>query len=541
MKTNKKTRTLFAILALMVLGISWYGMPNYSYSWDSHNKLVQAWSVWQNGYGSDELFHHFANGDPEYRFFPHGANAFGKIDGRFVSAFPIALAAPFAAIWALLGPTGVLLVSSLFLVASCFVLYRFWELRGIWLFVPVLFTFLLSFTLEFNEHLIVAFLSFFGISLWLKSGRPIAGGILIGLAVFFRHETLPLLLSTGLSALVAGAMGFSLSNDSKPSSEIGANAEGNPPRRQGWVRRAFSNSLIGYTAGATGAVLAFVLFNLLLYGHPLGPRFLINAAGLEVDAATRMQWAQDLLFWHNVKPGLFGYMPALALVLIAALVKYRKLEGEVRILYLTILIYIPLVLLIVPNNGIMDWGPRYFGPILLPATVLAQRIWKMKYFGRRLVQGILFALALVTFSLNYAGLKYLRGARKATAEAIQQMQGRNADIWVFAGIDIFYYSGVEYLNRPILSLNNHSDLNDLMALLQKEAAGKKVLFLALPAPVTESEIANKSDTDEMLEMQIRNSFSNQERKKILENLTSVESDQLPPGLLYIEGQIAPKE
>ena len=538
METNTKTKWfLIAALSFTVLGISWYGKPMYSYTWDSHNKLVQAWSLWQNSYQSEELFHYFASGDPEYRFFPHGDNAFGKIQGNYTSAFPVALATIFAPIWAVVGPTGVVLTSSLFLVACCLLLSRFWGFRRFWLFVPIFFTFLMSFTLEFNEHLIVAFLSFLGLSLWLKAGRPISGGMIIGLAVFFRHETLPLLLATGLASVIISVI-------AKPASALNSRDRGSADsnigpgeQKQGWIRRAFSNNLIGYTAGATGAVLAFILLNLLLYGHPLGPRFLINAAGLEVDAATRIQWARDLLFWHNVKPGLFGYMPAMALVLFVSLWKARRLDLPERVLFASILIYIPLVLLIVPNNGIMDWGPRYFGPVLLPATVLAHRVWKMKYFGRRFVQGTIFALALVTFSLNYAGLKYLRNARKATQQAIEEMKSRNADVWVFAGIDIFYYSGVQYLHRPILTLDDHSAMNELMQLLEDQSENQRILFLALPAPPRDDSAEPSPEHSELMEMQVRNSLSEEERSFIKSMLLDVETGQIPPGLLFIEGTV----
>ncbi|MEQ8350262.1 MAG: hypothetical protein RH862_02180 [Leptospiraceae bacterium] len=531
----------FALLGFIVLGISAYARPNFSFSWDSHNKLVQSFSLWEQGFSSDELFYHFSTEDPNYRFFPHGANAFGKIDGRYVSAFPVALAALFAPVWSFLGPAGVVLLSASFLIGCCWLLYRFWNFRGFWLFVPVLLTFLMSFTLEFSEHLIVAFLSFAGLSLWLKAKRPMLGGTVIALALFFRHETLPLLLAVGMASIASSL--FETYAQKTIDSEKVVPEQSEAATSNNFFQRIKESGLLQFTLAASILVFSFSGFNLFLYGHPLGPRFLINASGLSVSPALRAEWAFDLLFWHNVKPGLFGYMPGLAFVLLIAIFFHRRLETVGRILLGTVLIYIPVVLLIVPNNGIMDWGPRYFGPILLPSVVLAREIWHLKQVpARRILQAFLIALSLVTITLNYAGLKFLRNARKTTATAIQQMKDRNADVWVFAGIDIFYYSGVEYTRRPILSINDHKELPELLGLLQSSAPGKKILFIALPAPMQESH-SNRPDgagteastENEVLEMQVRNSLSPEEKSSIREFLMNPENGIINPGLIYIEG------
>ncbi|MCB1169009.1 MAG: hypothetical protein KDK25_01680 [Leptospiraceae bacterium] len=506
---RRKDLIVLIVLALLILAVAGYGRPSLSYTWDPQNKLVQAWSLWEAGYSSDELFYYLKDQDPGYRFFPHGSNAFGKIDGRFVSAFPVALAALFAPVLALLGPAGVVYVSAFLLLFCCLALYRLWNFRGLWLFSPLIFTFLFSFTLEYGEHLLLALLTFVGLSLLARSednGRKAAlGGLICGAGVFLRHETLPLLLSVGLAYLAVFAFQNLLSR----------------------LRPLFL-----FTLGASTGVLAFFLLNLILYGHPLGPRFLINASGLEVSWALRAQWALDLLFWHGVKPGLFGYMPALLLVYGLALYFARHLSSGARLMLLTALIYIPLVLLIVPNNGIMDWGPRYFGPILLPSLAVTHELWQRKELqSRRWIRGMILLLALVTPALNYTGLKFLRNARKVTGQVTEALQQRDAAIWVFAGIDSFYYTGTEYLKRPIVSLNDHKDLSKLMTILQSEYPGSKALFLYMPPP------SGAVDNPEVLQMQMRNSFDAKELAQIQDSLKGEQTGQIIPGLLFLEGTV----
>ncbi|MCB1138247.1 MAG: hypothetical protein KDK23_05790 [Leptospiraceae bacterium] len=507
-KDNRKDLIVLSVLALLILAVAGYGRPSLSYTWDPQNKLVQAWSLWKSGYGSDELFYYLKEQDPAYRFFPHGANAFGKIDGRFVSAFPVALAALFAPVLALLGPAGVVYVSAFLLYFCCLALFRFWHFRGLWLFSPLIFTFLFSFTLEYGEHLLLALLTFAGLSLLAKNegkvGRAALGGVICGAGVFFRHETLPFLLSIGLAYLMVFAFQRLISR-LKP--------------------------LMLFTLGASISVLAFFVLNLILYSHPLGPRFLINASGLDVSWAVRAQWAVDLLFWHGVKPGLFGYIPALSVVYVLALIFARQLSTGAKLMLLTALIYIPLVLLIVPNNGIMDWGPRYFGPILLPSLVIAHEVWNVRIRLRRWMQAGILALAVVTPTLNYTGLKFLRNARKVTGQVTEVLQQRDAALWVFAGIDSFYYTGAEYLQQPILSLNDHGDLAQLLRILNSRYSGQKILFVYMPAP------AGEATDPEVQQMQIRNSFNPEELKEIRTSLNKEQTRQIIPGLLFLEGTI----
>lgn len=573
---NKLNLAFLLLLCVLVPALSWYSLPEYSYSWDPHNKLVQSWSLWQNGFHTDELFYYFSESDPDYSFFPHGGNAYGRVDGRYVSAFPVPLAALYAPFAALLGPSAVHLLSSFFLVFCCWTLYRFWDFRGWWILTPLLATFLLSFTLEFSEHLLLAFLTFLGISLFLRK-QPVLGALLVASGVLLRHETLVLLLSLGLAGLLVGGPGQAKKeirrNEQRRGGSVNASDRvgkgdgdgdgdgeskrdgerssgksedaniGSMGRLQSFFLRRMS--LLKFTAAASFVVLLFAGFNWWAYGHALGPRYLINAAGLQVPFSTRLDWAVDLLLWHQFKPGLFGYMPALALVLISAGLRFGHLPGSQRMLFLTVILYIPIVLLIVPNNGIMDWGPRYFGPVVLPSLALAHFLWKEDSPGFRkgfhkAFQIALILLSLIPFSLNYAGLKFLRGARKVNRTVIEIMKERNADLWVFAGIDTFYYSSTEYIHRPIITLKNPAEFQEMLGLIGDNYSHQKVLFVHLKAPEESapgSEAEAAHELKEVQDMQIRNSFTLQQKEDIQALLRNHRSGELIPGLYYIEGTV----
>ncbi|MCB1304681.1 MAG: hypothetical protein KDK37_10395, partial [Leptospiraceae bacterium] len=399
-------------------------------------------------------------------------------------------------------------------------------------------TFLWSFLLEYSEHLMVAFLSFAGISLFLRTKKSVRNSLLAGAicatALFFRHEVFVFLFAFGLAYLLGGRK-----NDKNSGATI-------PHHLQ---------ELAAFTTGALIIAVAFAALNGLLYSHPLGPRYLINADGLDVTAGIRAHWAIDLLFWHGIKPGLLGYIPALLPILILGLILAPRLAPEYRTLLLLILIYIPLVLLIVPNNGIMDWGPRYFGPILLPALALARHIWRSDEWasnqrdGRNrwgtILRATLIVLSITPFALNIVGTNYLRKARKQSRQIIQKLEERKADIWVFADLGIFYYSSAEYLHRPIL-VRGDGNIESLLSLLHQSNAGKKMILVSLSPGIAQDSGASdgspkgrdtESKNDEVAATIRTNTLTPAESIAVRNWLRSSSEDTIDPGLQLLTGTI----
>jgi len=575
MEPMKRRDAAYLIGLLLALGVLvFHHLPEYSYSWDSHNKLVQSWSLLQNSFQSDELYYYYSESDPEYRFFPHIGASYGKLNDEFVSAFPLALATMAAPILSLVGPAGLVAVFAVFLFLCTVLLHRYWNFRGAWVFIPAATTFLIMFALEFNEHLLVAFLSMLGLTIWLKDvtnkRNALIGGAVLGLAAFFRHETFPLLLAAGLAGLIVfrrsielanPATGRSASRKSRGEHHVAGKstraAEENPVppvskpagkttgggplpagRSSAGVAALWQNwkeaGLLHFTIGATGSVLAFLLFNLVTSGHLLGPRFIFNSEGLAVELSTRLQWSVDLLIWHQFKPGLFGYIPAFAVVLLAGFIHYRKLEDTFRFLLWTVTFAIPLILAIVPNNGIQDWGPRYFGMLLLPALAIARELWKSVSWQRTFRIAVV-ALSVVPLLLSVFGPRYMRSSREVNRTIINELQSRNAKLWVFAGIGTMYSSSAEYLHRPILVIKHRQDFEPMIDMLARTDAGQRVLFIGLkedfqPALAEEQQ----SEAGELKDI---NSFSQAAKDQLRSSLDDFQQGTAGPYLEYMEGTI----
>ncbi|EPG75667.1 hypothetical protein LEP1GSC058_0600 [Leptospira fainei serovar Hurstbridge str. BUT 6] len=454
--TTKIRRSLSLILLAFVLfGSVTYLKPQYSFNWDIHNKAVQSFSLLKNQFLSEELFYPGRVVDPEFLYFPQQGNVFLQIQGRNLSAFPIAFAAISAPwIW-LLGFWSLPYASAFGLLLCLIIFTKYWKPTSFVLMITVFSTFLWILSVEYSEHSVFILFSLLAITFTVKGNRAgnwtiLLAGFFCGLTVWFRHE--------GLVYCASLAMWIFLTE----------------PK----IKFTFPLRVFLFCIGAGVTIGGFFLFNYFDYGHPLGPRYLINREGLSVPFLVRLDWAKSLLFLGGFKLGYFGYMPAALILFMILLFSWRKLSRSNRLIFGSTLTYILLVLAIVPNDGFTNWGPRFFGPVVFPFVILFSKYFyymkkKRKY---RLLKFILLACLGFSFLMGIFGIKFIAEGRKQQFLNNRLYNSTETDIWIFPDDSIAYMAGTDYFKKIVFRVSKTSDLEILLPKLQANWPGAKIGF-----------------------------------------------------------------
>ncbi len=179
----------------------------------------------------------------------------------------------------------------------------------------------------FWEHTLAVALTWAGVLAAIRAGprppstrRMLFAGTLMGISAWFRPETVALLL--GAAVALAG------------------------------IRQESRRSALPVGIGALGPILALVALNSLTTGHPLGYHGLQVTTGvsLRAHAATSLRLLAKL-------PLLFAVFFPSSLGAAVSLLSTRHL---LRPLMLGGLVALVALVVMVPNDGGKQWGPRYF-------------------------------------------------------------------------------------------------------------------------------------------------------------------------------------
>lgn len=484
--TTKIQRSLVLfLLAFVLFGSVTYLKPQYSFNWDIHNKAVQSFSILKNQFLSEELFYPGRVVDSEFLYFPQQGNVFLQIQGRNLSAFPIAFAAISAPwIW-LIGLSSLPYASALGLLLCLFIFTKYWKPTSFVLAITVFATFLWILSVEYSEHSVFILFSLLALTFTIKgqSGRDwkiLFAGLFCGLTVWFRHE--------GLVYCGSLAMWIFLIE----------------PK----TKSKFPLRVLLFCIGAGITVGGFLLFNYLDYGHPLGPRYLINREGLGVPFLVRLEWAKSLLFFGGFKLGYFGYMPGALILFPILLFSWKKLSRNNRLIFGSTITYIFLVLAIVPNDGFTNWGPRFFGPVVFPFVILFSKYFyymkkKRKY---SVIKFVLLLCLGFSFLMGILGIKFIAEGRKQQALNNQLYNSTETDIWIFPDDSIAYMAGTDYFKKIIFRVSKTSDLEILLPKLQANWPQAKVGFFHMDL--------NKIDTRMKEAMKANPTFAESFRKTV---------------------------
>ncbi|MBE9078712.1 dolichol-phosphate mannosyltransferase [Romeria aff. gracilis LEGE 07310] len=231
------------------------------------------------------------------------------------------------------------------------------------------------------EHTLAVALAFWGLTAVVfppatgRAGRPL-GGVLMGLAVWFRPEFLCLVAGVTL-LLGLGWLGL------------------------GWLQLGVRQSL-RLLAAMLLTVLVFFGLNFYIYGHPLG----IHAIQIVEGSSPLQQLTQAGASYRQLLTSLFRYFPialfAIAFTLTASLNSRLKLSPTMRwLLLLSLLFALSVPLIVPPGAGGKQWGPRFY-LILVPllSLVVAQQLEQVWDSLRGLWRGGAIALLALLFAFG---------------------------------------------------------------------------------------------------------------------------------------------
>ena len=340
---------------------------------------------------------------------------------------------------------------------------------------------------------------------WTVGGRwwALLAGLLAGLAWWFRAEALWL-----GPALLAGLAWAGWRGEHA----------GRPGR---WV-------LLGLVAG----LLPMALFNMLLYGQPLGAQVAVNYSALGATTAfmpTRLNIAGDLLvglsaqwlFWlaawgcamalaivpPRLRPwalaalvgcaagGLLTTQPrdlhwsglanAATLTLLAPLgLRVLAAQPSARLLGGAAMLYTAGVLLTAPNGGGAQFGPRYLLPILPAATLLAlaaaEALVQPGALRRTLAAGSLAVLLTLCLAVQARGVDLLRLNYSLNQRIVRVVNARPAPLLVSDAEFGPQLLAPLYFDRTILFVDAAQPWPELTALLRERGERAFTYLTALP-------------------------------------------------------------
>lgn len=264
--------------------------------------------------------------------------------GRVV-AFPPAFQWVSLPFYRLMGYRGLYLIPA----ASIVLLWvSFWKLIGT-IDIPVRLRWLLLAVLVFAspltiygglywEHAIAVSLGFAGISFIARRSSPsLIAGIVFGLSVWFRPEMLAFCGLAFLSQLI-------------------------------FWRSVYTRQGVLFFIGMSIPVIAFFIFNNLVYGHLLGA----HALQFLSDDGTAGYKPSFLNLLTHINFRLLEFFPAsiFLVLIIYSLFRQRKYSTAIYQLTFIITCFLIVIPFFIPNAGGKQWGPRYLLPVIPAILVL---------------------------------------------------------------------------------------------------------------------------------------------------------------------------
>lgn len=320
----------------------------------------------------------------------------------------------------------------------------------------------------FWEHLPAVLLLFAGLAFIADPPRhPAAAaalGIVSGLSVFLRPEALM------MNFLYALAVVFLFYRSNRVFRER---------RLLGDTRLFGENPRIpmSFLLGLAISVLAFFSFNWEEYGSILG----IHGRQVFEDKNpdTHMTWTHGLdNLWQNnyISTSHFLFSLLLIPLLIRAIITRKMSDPRPGVLAAIVLLFSLLTPWLLPNNGVVQWGARYFLPIIpvtLVALFLAERQWGL-LASKRLP---LWLLALIlagigrcfydnTHGGGYKDVRWRYNQRLTKTYRLIGRQSGNVVVishhwmindfaWLFDKAYFFEASNNDSLSRLLPLLKNH--------------------------------------------------------------------------------------
>ncbi|MCW7462918.1 LA_3751/LA_3752 family putative glycosyltransferase [Leptospira limi] len=448
----------FLLFIAVVLSIQ-YTSPQNSYFQDSHDKLIQTYSLYYNHFQSDRLYYPGYDFDPNLNYFHLVDNLYIKCKDRIVSAFPIQFAAMMAPLLYILPLSYLVYTSLFFLFLGFWILKHYYKFSFPLLWVCYFATYMWPLSWEYSEMSAIFAFSLIGLLPILRNRKSIHIQIVAGLSlswvIMVRLDTLPFFSFLFFFIL------FFLWKDQSFSS----------------VLSKISSIKVYILVCVLGTAFQLIL-NQSLYNHIFGTRFLANLSGFQVSLSQRFEWFQSLNFYADKKVGIFAYLPMTIPLIIFYGTHFKTVSNIKKSLLLSLVLTILVIPFIAPNDGFNNWGPRFYTVLILPYLILLKPLFvKIVASKNRKLQITLLLLFTYSLLLGFIGAKIQKSKTSLVKNFRSITKELNPDIIVFTDYLNLYSIGSDYTKHISIVSYTTEKNEELIRILSEKMKNKKIIFV----------------------------------------------------------------
>ncbi|MBM9500058.1 hypothetical protein JWG44_07325 [Leptospira sp. 201903071] len=428
--------------------------PKYLLSADHYEKFILGKSIFLSGFRSLDVFYPGFDFDPELKF---SLLKMSIANGHKIIAFPISLGILYAIVYPFGGAYGIYFLSAFLIGSSLYLLGREYKIPSWQIFLFSILTPIVMNGYLFMDVGVGLFLFVTGIFLYQKSKenpspiRTIASGVILSFCYWFRLEYLIFL---GIYWIFEGFFQFPFSK-----------------------KREHRISFFAVSIFLFLFFLVYCGFNFTFFHSILGPRF--NANYDTADGSNLFKNFINLLFYGNLKLGLFGYSPFLlfgtGLFVFSFLKNWKKMENREKSMIGASILGILISASTAPNDGGAEFGSRYLTPGLPGLFLLASRALRFlqnKSYLWRIPFYLLLGISVIPTWIYYKTTKGFAKNTKGVQEFILKEPKEN--LLVFQNGLIGGMAGEElYFQGRVYEATNVQELAEFLekfSLSQKKSS-----------------------------------------------------------------------
>ena len=412
-----------------------------------------------------------------------------KIDGKYFSVFPYPYPLVSAPFYALFGVRGYYIIPIVAMWIVWITIYLAMRRACIepWMTALLMATlvFAMPITLyagTFWEHTLGLALALAGIVYTLRyddfepgrSGPLLAGGAL-GLAVWFRPETLALMAILLPAAFI-------------------------------WRRRAMGlRGWFLFCVAAASVAILFFLVNTWIYGHPLGTHG-IQMRSAEIAATTPHAIVDRFVALVKMTvrfAPIGGFIAAMAIVLIVTL----RIKWSSEYVYLSVvaIVFFPLMVYMVPSDGGFQPGPRFVFIGFLLMILIAAYAWRAMP-QIKLLRSALVVLLLATM---FVGVKrstldetrwFVKQYNERVLPAYTFLSDRDEQVVAIARVEIMLELGGLAEQKDFFAAFDDEKFSKLLAGLRAQKV-EKFVFIAFGDELEERDSVLRHDVAKGLQIE----------------------------------------
>lgn len=426
--------------------------PKYLLSADHYEKFILGKSIYLSGFRSLDVFYPGFDFDPELKF---SLLQMSIVNGHKIIAFPISLGILYAFVFPFGGVYGIYFLSAFLIGLVLFLIGKEFEIPAWQIF---LFSFLSPVAINgylFMDVGIGLFLFVSGIVLYQRSKKnrsflsAALGGMVLSLSYWFRLEYL---IFIGLYWICESFLRLPFSKGNE------------------YHKRFFLTSIVLIIL-----FFGYCGFNQLFFHSPLGPRY--NANYSHSGFSNLFKNFINLLFYGNLKLGIFGYSPFLFVGLLFFLStqarNWKNIPEKEKPLLISSVLGILTAAIVAPNDGGAESGSRYLTPGLPGLFILTSGffsflrtkkiLWRISFY-------ILLATSILPTWIYYKTTKGFAKNTKKVQEFILKEPEENLLIFQNGLIGGMASEGLYFQGRVFQA----TGVPELVALLEKFSASKNI-------------------------------------------------------------------